>query len=254
MAVVVSGTQATALASPIGSHDRLFYGSVAIAAALITFIGFGPSYYFRFFDGGPRATLSGIPFSPIYHLHGALFSSWVLLFLIQAALISSRRLTVHRRLGVFGGVLATAMVVVGVTAGIVTAKHGGAPAGMDPLAFLIVPLGDMAMFGPLVAAAFLKRRDKEAHKRLMLLAYASLLPAPTARIRALLFLGPLVSFAIGYSFPLAGAMYDRVSRGRVHLVYKWGVPLLFLSVPIRMVVMNTGAWHAFARFLVDFVG
>ena len=245
---------AAARGSAIGRRDRLFYTSIAIAAALVTVIGFGPSYYFRFFDGGPRATISGIPFSPIYHLHGALFSGWVLLFLVQTTLISSRRVAVHRRLGVLGGILATVMVIVGVTAGIVTAKKGGAPTGIDPLAFLIVPLGDMAMFAPLVAAAFVNRRDKETHKRLMLLAYASLLPAPTARIHALAFLGPLVSFALAYSFSLAGAVYDRVSRGRVHPVYKWGVPLLFLSVPIRVVVMKTAAWHAFARLLVNLAG
>ena len=253
MAVVVRSAHEAA-ARPIGSRDRLFYSSVAIAAAVLTFAGFGPTYYFRFFDGGPRATLSGFPFSPIYHLHGALFSSWVILFLVQATLISTRRVAVHRRLGMFGALLASAMVAVGVVTGIVTARHGGGPAGMDPLAFLIVPLGDMAMFGPLVAAACVMRRDKETHKRLMLLAYASLLPAPTARIRALLIFGPLLSFAIGYSIAVAGAVYDYRSRGRVHPVYKWGVPLLFLSVPIRMAVMNTGPWRAFARFLVGLAG
>lgn len=52
----------------------------------------------------------------------------------------------------------------------------------------------------------------------------------------------------------AGAIYDLASRGRMHRVYKWGVPLLFLSVPIRMLIMNTSARRAFARFLVGLAG
>jgi len=254
MAVVTRDIHTSAAAKPIGSYDRLFYSGVALAAALLTFTGFGPTFYFRFFDGGPRATISGIPFSPVYYVHAALFTSWVVLFVVQTTLVATRRVGVHRRLGVFGGILAAAMIVAGVVAGVYTARHGGAPTGIAPLAFLIVPLGDMAMFGPLVAAAILMRRDKEAHKRLMLLAYASLLPAPVARMRALLIFGPLMSFALGYAIAVAGAIYDRVSRGRVHRVYKWGVPLLFLSVPVRLIVMNTSAWRAFAQFLVDLAG
>ncbi len=254
MPVVATSHVPGAALSLTGKHDRLFYSGIAIAAATLTFTGFGPSYYFRFFDGGPRATISGLPFSPIYHVHAALFTSWVLLFVVQTTLIASRRVAVHRRLGVFGGILASVMVVVGVFTGVATARHGGAPTGIDPLAFMIVPLGDMAMFGPLVAAAMIKRRDKETHKRLMLLAYASLLPAPAARLGTLLLFGPLMSFAVGYSLAAAGAVYDFASRGRIHRVYKWGVPMLFLSVPVRMIVMNTGAWHALARFLVGLGG
>jgi hypothetical protein len=254
MPLVAASHAPTTGVSLTGKYDRLFYSGIAIAAATLTFTGFGPSYYFRFFDGGPRATISGLPFSPIYHLHAALFTSWVLLFVVQTTLISSRRVAVHRRLGVFGGILASVMVVVGVITGIATARHGGAPKGMDPLAFMIVPLGDMAMFGPLVAAALVSRRDRETHKRLMLLAYASLLPAPAARLGALLVFGPIMSFAFGYSLAAAGAVYDFASRGRIHRVYKWGVPMLFLSVPVRLIVMNTGAWHAFAGLLVRLGG
>jgi hypothetical protein len=88
----------------------------------------------------------------------------------------------------------------------------------------------------------------------MLLAYASLLPAPAARLGALLVFGPIMSFAFGYSLAAAGAVYDFASRGRIHRVYKWGVPMLFLSVPVRLIVMNTGAWHAFAGLLVRLGG
>lgn len=234
-----------------GKHDRLFYGGISVAAALITFSGFAPTYYLRLLDGGPRATISGGPFTTLVQVHGALFTMWVLLFITQTALISSRRVAVHRRLGVFGGILAAAMVTVGVFAGVGMARRGGAPPGIEPLAFLAIPLGDMVMFAGFVTTALLWRRDKESHKRLMLLAYASILAAPAARLPGLLPLGPLVFYGVALLVVVAGAIYDQVSRGRIHKVYLWGGGLLLLSVPLRLAISGTSAWHAFAQFLVS---
>src|SRR5688572_20638945 len=99
LAVVTSEPHvAVSPARPVGKYDRLFYGGIALATAVMTFVGFGPTYYLRFLDGGPRATISGGSFSGILHLHGVLFTAWVLLFLTQTALISGRRAAVHRKL------------------------------------------------------------------------------------------------------------------------------------------------------------
>jgi len=251
--MAVMASEAGAVAVPpraIGRYDRVFYGGVAITAAAMTLVGFAPTYYLRFFDGGPQATVSGGPFSTIVHVHGALFSAWVLLFITQTALISSRRVAVHRKLGVFGGVLAAAMVVAGVTSGIDMGRRGGAPPGIDPLSFMVIPLGDMVMFGGFIAAALTLRRDKESHKRLMLLAYASILAAPAARLPGVLPLGPLAFYAIGFLILAAGVIYDYLSRGRVHRVYLWGGALLVLSVPARLAISGTAAWKAFAQALI----
>ena len=241
---------AVAPSRAIGRYDRAFYGGVAIAAAAMTLIGFGPTYYLRFFDGGPQATISGGPFSTLLHTHGALYTAWVLLFITQTALISSHRVAVHRKLGVLGAMLAMGMVVAGVLAGIDIGRRGAAPPGIDPLSFMAIPLGDMLMFGGFVTAALAKRRDKESHKRLMLLAYASILGAPAARLPGVLPLGPLAFYAIGFLVFFAGVIYDYLSRGTVHRVYLWGGGMLILSVPLRLAVSGTGAWKAVARALI----
>lgn len=241
---------AAAVPRAIGRHDRLFYGGIAIAAAVLAVVGFAPTYYLRFLDGGPTATISGGAFSTLLHVHGALFTAWVLLFVVQTALIATRRVAVHRKLGVLGAILAAAMVAAGVLSGIALARRGGAPPGINPLAFLAIPLGDMVMFAGFVATALLWRRDKESHKRLMLLAYASILAAPAARLPGVLPLGPLAFYAIGFLIVVAGAIYDQVSRGRVHRVYRWGGGLLLLSVPVRLAISGTSAWHAVASWLV----
>jgi hypothetical protein len=206
-----------------GSHDRAFYGTMAVAMALTVFAGFAPTYYSRFFSGGPSATLSGGPFTTLVHVHGALFTAWVVLFVVQTALVASRRVAVHRRLGIAGAAIAGAMIVVGATLAVATAKRGGAPPGADPLAFLIVPIFDMVLFATFVTAALVRRRDKEAHKRLMILAYVSIL--------------------------VAGIVYDYVTRRRVHPVYLWGGALLVISVPLRLGLSTTSAWRGFAEML-----
>ena len=36
----------------VGSHDRVFYGSVAVSMALMAIVGFAPTYYLGLFRGG----------------------------------------------------------------------------------------------------------------------------------------------------------------------------------------------------------
>jgi hypothetical protein len=233
----------------VGAYDRLFYGGMAITLALTVLTGFAPTYYLRFLGDGPRATLSGGPFTSLVHLHGALFTGWVLLFVVQTALVASHRVAVHRRLGVAGAVLAAAMVLVGTSTAIATAARGGAPPGVAPLAFLAIPIFDMVLFATFVTTALVMRRDKEAHKRLMLLAYITIIVAAVARLPGVLLLGPLAFFGLGYLFIVVAMIYDFLSRRRVHKAYLWGGGLLVASVPLRLMISGTGVWLGFAEFL-----
>jgi hypothetical protein len=235
--------------APVGAYDRLFYGGMAITLALTVLTGFAPTYYLRFLGDGPRATLSGGPFTSLVHLHGALFTGWVLLFVVQTALVASHRVAVHRRLGVAGAVLAAAMVLVGTSTAIATAARGGAPPGVAPLAFLAIPIFDMVLFATFVTTALVMRRDKEAHKRLMLLAYITIIVAAVARLPGVLLLGPLAFFGLGYLFIVVAMIYDFLSRRRVHKAYLWGGGLLVASVPLRLMISGTGVWLGFAEFL-----
>ncbi|HUR35539.1 MAG TPA: hypothetical protein VM032_17170 [Vicinamibacterales bacterium] len=243
----------TSTAAPLRSrattrYDRVFYGGMALALGLTVFAGFAPTYYLRLLSG-PTATTSGGPFTVLVHLHGALFTAWVLLFVAQTALVASRRVNVHRKLGVAGAVLAGTMVIVGVSLAIRTAASGLGPAGVDPLAFMAIPMFDMAVFSLLVGTALLRRRDRETHKRLMLLGYISLVTAAIARLPGILPLGPIVFFGLSYLFVVVAIAYDYLSRGRVHKAYVWGAALIAVSVPVRLGVSATGAWRSIAEML-----
>jgi uncharacterized membrane protein YozB (DUF420 family) len=232
---------------PAGRHDRLFYSGMAIVMLVTVFVGFAPKYYLSGYFEGPRLV-------PLTHLHAILFTGWVLLFLTQTSLVATGRVAVHRRLGIAGAVLAASMVVVGVSTAISAAARGGgttAPPDVPPLVFLAVPLGDMVLFALLVASALWLRRNREAHKRLMLLAYISILTAAIARLPGVEPLGPLGFFAFTDLFIVAGVAYDYFSRRRVHRAYIYGGLLIVLSQPLRLIVAGTDAWMRFATFLTS---
>lgn len=244
-----SGPAPQSPARKSGPHDRLFYGAMAVALGLTVFAGFASTYYLRLLAGGPRATLSGGPFTALVHVHGALFTAWVLLFIVQTALVASHRVALHRRLGVAGAVLAGAMVVAGTATAIATAARGAAPAGTDALAFLAIPLFDMVLFATFITAALVKRRDKEAHKRLMLLAYVSIVVAAVARLPGVLLLGPPAFFGLTLLFVVVAGIYDFLSRRQVHRVYLWGGALIVISIPLRLAISGTASWRALAEAL-----
>lgn len=233
-----------------GKQDRKFYTGMSIAMLLAVLIGFGPTYYFRIAAGQTPHTISNNPITPLLSLHAVLFTSWVLLFIVQTSLVATYRVKLHRSLGYAGAALAAGMVVVGTLTAIAGARTGTAPPGLTPQQFLIIPLADMATFAVFVIAAIWFRNNKDIHKRLMLLAYVCIVAAATARWPGVLPLGPLVFYALAFSFGMAGVLYDWRFRGTVHPVYKWGFSLLILSVPLRLAVSSTSAWNAFADMLI----
>ena len=232
----------------VGSHDRLFYGGVAVSMALMAIGGFARTFYLRPFSGGPMVTFgAGRPFTPLIYIHGALFTAWVALFIVQTALISARRVALHRRIGVGGALLAAAMIAVGTMTALAGAERASGPAGIPPLVFLAIPFFDMVMFATFIVAALALRRHKEAHKRLMLLAYVSIIAAAAARLPGVLPLGPLAFYGIAFVFLAAGVVYDFASRRHVHPAYLWGGTLLVASVPLRLAISGRRGWRSRRR-------
>jgi hypothetical protein len=224
-------------------RDRLFYSGMAIAAAVVVFAGFAPTYFLKAAFGRP-------PLPPLLHVHGLIFTSWIVLFVVQTRLIAGRRTPLHRRLGVVGGCLAAAMLVVGTMAAIASARRGFTPpGGPPPLVFMIVPLFDLVVFGALVAAALYWRRQSQWHKRLMLLATIQLLTPAIARLPGLLAFGPPAFFGLTDLFVVACFVYDRVTSGRIHPAFKWGGVFLLAMQPVRLIVGGTGLWLTFAEWL-----
>jgi hypothetical protein len=216
---------------------------MAAAIAVIVFVGFAPTFYLR-----PVFTPEPLP--PVFAIHGAVFTAWVLLFVVQTALVSARRTPIHRKLGVVGGLLAALMLVVGYQAAITAARRGFATPGLPPpLVFLAIPFFDLIVFAVLVGTGLYFRRTPAAHKRLMLLSTIAILTAAIARLPYVLPLGPLVFFGLTDIPVVVGMLYDRVTRGRVHPAMLWGGLFLVASQVLRLIVSGTAAWLAFAHWL-----
>ena len=50
---------------------------------------------------------------------------------------------------------------------------------------------------------------------------------------------------------LAGPLYDRLSRGRIHRAYAWGVPIVFFSMPVRLAIAQTDTWRRVATWVIS---
>src|SRR5688572_28216080 len=84
--------------------ERLFFTGMSVAMVAAVFWGFSRSYYLKELYSSPVL-------SPLFHVHGLLFTAWMLLLIVQTRLIASRRVATHRSLGVAGGVLAVLMTI-----------------------------------------------------------------------------------------------------------------------------------------------
>jgi hypothetical protein len=217
---------------------------MSLAFAVSVFIGFGPTYFLRGYFGGP-------PLSPLVHLHGVVFSAWILLLLTQVGLVAGRRIDFHRRLGVAGVVLAGVMPILGLTTAIASARHNYAGNPVEALTFLVLPFGDVLVFVTLTAAAFYYRGRPETHKRLMILATVAILDAAVARWPLdVIQTSSFAFFLVTDLFLLPGAVYDLASRRRIDPAYIWGGLLILISQPLRMAVAETRLWLAFAGWFV----
>lgn len=149
-----------------------FYFSMTLVLAFFVFAGFGMTYWF------PMASGTFPPAPPVVHLHGWVFSGWMVLLVVQAALVNMRNIALHRSLGTFGIALATAVLFMGATITVLGLKGGVSRAAPTPDFFDAMYLSFMAIagFGILFTLAMRNVRRPEAHKRLMLFAILPLMP------------------------------------------------------------------------------
>ncbi len=222
-----------------------FYTWGAVAAVLVVLAGFTRTFYLNPY-------LAKFPLTGLQELHGAIMTTWFATFAVQARLVASGRTRIHRRVGVFGAVVAALVLIVGTTTAIVGARLGHAPPGAPPpLVFLVVPLGDMVVFAGLVGAALLLRRKPETHKRLMLLGTLGILTAAIARIpiQQLQAAGLPAFFAVTDVLVLGFAAWDTIRNRRLHPAFGWGAAYIVLSQVVRFAIAGTPQWRSFAEWL-----
>ena len=243
MATVVTRARATSptSASQWSTH-RAFFTGLSLLMVLAVFVGFSRSYYLKGLYGAPELPA-------LFHVHGLLFTTWMLFLVMQTALVATRRTPLHRRLGVAGGVLATAMTVAAMAMTMDLARRSASAPTDAGLAFTIVPFATVIVFPVLVGIALLYRRQPEVHKRLMLIATLELVTAGVARMPGA---GSMPLFFVLTDLGLVAILlYDVIARGRPHAATVWGGAFLIVSQYIRVTAGATAGWIAFARVLAQ---
>lgn len=243
MATVVANPSATAKSMPVlpgRRYDHFFFSGMALLMLVAAFVGFGPTYYLAGVFNAP------LP-SRIIHLHAVAFSCWVLLLVTQTSLVAAGRVSVHRRLGIAGFLLACLMVVLGVLAATDSLVREAGPPGRDPKFFYIIPLSGILVFAVLIFFAFRNRSNSPAHKRLILLATTSLMVAALARWPIIHRRTP-IAVLCSYVFILLLAAYDLWSTRKVHRATLWAGALLIVVGQTVPFIGRTAAWHSFASW------
>lgn len=210
--------------APAHAWDRNFHLLLLTGAWLGILMGFGGDIAQHLSAHRPAYPL-------IVHLHGIVFTGWLVLFTVQVLLVRRQKLAVHRRLGEAMGWVAGGMLILGpATALHMQHLHAGQP-GDDP-AFLSIQFTDMLGFAGLFLAGMLLRRSPAAHKRLMLLGTIYITDAGFAR-----WLGDSLAARFGSGFGgfwatlflppmllmLAMGVYDLATRRRLHPAYLAGL-------------------------------
>ena len=240
--------------------EHSFYFSFATFIAAAVFLGFARTFFLRRWFSSWAALHAAPEF--FFVVHGLVIAAWFALFIAQVALVGSRRVRLHRQMGLFGTVEAIAVVILGIWGSLIAARRptGFIDVPVSPLQFLVVPLSLLLLFSSFVILAILRRRDAQMHKRCMVLASLSLVEAavgrwPLAFLRSatlLPFLSPLDLTVDLFLLPLV--WWDLHSRRRLHPVTLWGGLALILIHPLRLSLAGTTTWQRFAAWCVHLLG
>ncbi|HTZ88799.1 MAG TPA: hypothetical protein VMA71_00585 [Alloacidobacterium sp.] len=218
--------------------SRYFYLCMSLVMAGLVMWGFSHTVETNLFHASPPRPL-------LLWVHGTAFSTWIVFFILQSALVRVRKVSWHRFLGWFGAGLATVMVPLGCTVAVIMNRFDSGvlhEQGVQP--FLSIPFEDMIVFGTCMALAIYWRKRPEYHRRLVFIATCQLMDAAIGRFD---FWFNHSIFYVGLDVLIvAGVMRDWVVDGRIHRVYLYALPpiIILQNLAIYVWKANPAWWQA----------
>lgn len=217
--------------------DRYSYFLMTLLTAAVIVIGFSRTIEQNLIH-------PAIPRPGLLYFHAALFTSWLLFFIVQSALVRTGNARIHRTIGWFGVALGTLIPVVGVATTLTMTRFDLAmlkrtSAGTD----MAIPLWDMIAFTSVFIPAVYFRKKPEIHRRLMVIATCALTAAGWGRFPEWLL--PPVAFYAGVDFLiLLGVIRDWIVNRKVNAVYLYVLPLFMAgqSLAMYLAVRKPVAW------------
>jgi hypothetical protein len=228
-----------------GLLDRYFYFFMSLLIAVVVAYGFSHTV-------SQNLLHAAVPRPLILYFHAAIFSGWVLFFIIQSTLVRTHNTRLHRQIGWFGVALGIAIPLVGVSTAVTMARfnivHFHAT---DAKSFLIIPLYDMVAFTIPFALAIYWRKKSELHRRLLLIATCALTSAGFGRFPP--YVLPHVWLYGGVDLlVLLGVGRDLAVNRRIHAVYLCALPVFILCQIVVMYTMihNSPYWLRIASVIL----
>ncbi len=129
-------------------RDHRFYMTMACALAFGVFAGFAPTYYAKTYFHGPP-----VPFW--VQVHGAVFTAWMLLYLLQNLLAMTGGMKLHRNLGVLGGILSGLVFIFGCAIAVRQGRQHRWFPFPDVYSMLAISFGQMLLFAAFVSLGLL---------------------------------------------------------------------------------------------------
>ena len=222
--------------------EALRQQNLGLFAIVIAATAFVPEY--------SRSVAGKFPIAPELHVHGALMEAWLATFVLQAWLVSTGRVALHRRLGPYGvalGIAVWASMVFVEFRKVVAHPLPTEWAGYDELLQGVYTYGTFLV---LVFWAIRERRRSAWHKRLMAMATFVALVAPIERIEWLPDLGVGFIFAsvIWLDLCLITPLitYDLVTVRRPHPATMLGLLLMLSAQAVMVLAWGTAPWRHFA--------
>lgn len=229
---------------PDRKWDRLFFSTMVLLILATVLFGFAKTYFLAGMVAAP------LP-NKLIHFHGAVFTIWIVLLIVQTALISAKQVKVHRSLGMFGFGWSVLMLGLGFFAAVDALKRGSGPLGLDAKTFFIIPISSLLLFGIFVSSAYRMRSKPEAHKRLILISTIAIIDAAVGRWPVALFeKHPPTQDIVPFGFLLLLVLFDVFSLHRVSKTTIWASALLVVVHLTRVPLGFTSGWHAFADWSV----
>jgi len=224
--------------------DRIFFSAMIVILWATVLFGFAKTY---FLAGMARAPLP----DRLIHIHGAAFTLWMVLLVVQEMLIAGKKVRWHKTLGLAGFGLAVAMVVLGLLTATDALRRGHAPPGLTAETFYIVPMSGITIFAVLVYFAYKERFKPGAHKRLILIATIAISNAAVARWPiALLQAKPPLQSVVILGLLLLVVAYDLLSLHRVHKTTLWASALVIAVILARVPIGMTPLWQSIATHML----
>ena len=256
----------TSTTNPVQTKVGDFYVWMAASIALFAFAAFAPTYWLQL----PAGTFVG---TPLVHIHSAIFTAWTLFLVSQSYLAANGRIKDHRAWGMAGIGLATAVFIVGTAAAIASLRFRLAIGSGDAArSSFIVAITNMVLFSGFFIAAMVYARRSEVHRRLIILATISLLPAAISRVTYFMAKGsgpglrptlgpppPVINQLVPHllvigAFILAGVLYDWKTSGRPHPTWLTGAAVIITALFLRAPLGDTEAWKGFAEASAHIAG